>query len=198
MKVTIDLENLESLVKETTENNIETVIKEQVKERVNKKIEELAKKEISDAVSSNFQRFVDEYIKNTTIKVGGNSYWDDEDEEQKEYTVEQYIKKELKERLESKTLKAKKKGRTSSYSDDFEQVSFEEYISRSFNVDDLIKSDLDKFMDGIRKDINKTMKKTFDSSTKNMLSGAVLSILTANDTYRQIENQIKCIADKRS
>ena len=94
MKVTIDLENLESLVKETTENNIETVIKEQVKKSVNKKIEELAKKEISDAVSSNFQRFVDEYIKNTTIKVCGYSYWDDE--EQKEYTVEQYIKKELK------------------------------------------------------------------------------------------------------
>ena len=163
MKVTIDLENLESLVKETTENNIETIIKEQVKKSVNKTIEELAKKEINNAVSSNFQKFVDEYIKNTVIKVGGNSYWDDE--EQKEYTVEQYIKKELKDRLESKTLKAKKKGR--------------------------------KFMDGIRKDINKTMKDTFDSSTKNMLSSAVLSILTANDTYRQIENQIKCIADKR-
>ena len=94
-------------------------------------------------------------------------------------------------------MKAKKKGRTSSYSDDFEQVSFEEYINRSFNAEDLIKADLDKFMDGIRKDINKTMKETFDSSTKNMLSSTALSILTANDTYRQIENQIKCIADKR-
>ena len=58
-------------------------------------IEKLAKEEIKNAVSNNFQRFVDEYIKNTTIKVGG--YWDDE--EQKEYTVEQYIKKELKDRL---------------------------------------------------------------------------------------------------
>lgn len=195
LKVTIDLENLELLVKETTEKNIEAVIKEQVTNTVNKTIDKLVEKEIKNAVSANFQRFVDEYIKNTTIKVGGNSYWDDE--EQKEYTVEQYIKKELKARLESKTLKAKKKGRTSSYSDDFEQVSFEEYINRSFNAEDLIKADLDKFMDGIRKDINKTMKETFDSSTKNMLSSTVLSILTANDTYRQIENQIKCIADKR-
>lgn len=195
LKVTIDLENLESLVKESTEKNIEAVIKEQVANTVNKTIDKLVEKEIKNAVSANFQRFVDEYIKNTTIKVGGNSYWDDE--EQKEYTVEQYIKKELKDRLESKTLKAKKKGRTSSYSDDFEQVSFEEYINRSFNAEDLIKADLDKFMDGIRKDINKTMKETFDTSTKNMLSSAVLSILTANDTYRQIENKIKCIADKR-
>lgn len=196
MKVTIDLENLETLIKETTEKNIEAVIKEQVNNTVNKTIDKLAKDEINNAVSANFQRFVDEYIKNTTIKVGGNSYWDDE--EQKEYTVEQYIKKELKDCLESKTLKVKKKGKTSSYSDDFEHVSFEEYINRSFNADDLIKDNLNKFMDGIRKDINKTMKDTFDSSTKNMLSSAVLSILTANDTYRQIENQIKCIADKRA
>ena len=52
-------------------------------------------------------------------------------------------------------------------------------------------------MDDIRKDINKTMKDTFDNSTKNMLSNAVLNILSTNDTYRQIENNIKCIADKR-
>lgn len=194
MKVTIDLENLESLVKETMENNIEAVIQEQVKSLVSDTIDKLAKEEISNAVSMNFQKFVDEYIKNTTIKVGGNSYWDDED--QKEYTVEQYIKKELKERLESKTLMAKKKGRTSSYRDDYEQVSFEEYVYRSFNPDDLIKNDLDKFMDEIRKDINRSMKEIFDTSTKNMLSSAVLNVLTANDTYRQIENQIKCIADK--
>ena len=191
MKVTIDLENLEQLVQTTTEKNIETIIKKQVAETVRKTIDELAKEVIADTVTENFQRFVDEYIKTTTIKVGGNSYWDDE--EQKEYTVEQYIKYELKKRLESKKLRVKKKGRTSSYSYDFEEVTFEEYIKRSFNPEELIKSDLYKFMDKIRKDINKTMKETFDNSTKNMLSSAVLNILTANDTYRQIENNIKCI-----
>lgn len=195
MKVTIDLENLENLVETVTEKNIENIIKEQIDSSVRKTIDNLAKKEIANTVSENFQRFVDEYIHTTTIKVGGNNYWNDE--EQKEYTVEQYIKKELKDRLESKRLKVKKKGRTSSYSDDFEEVSFEEYILRSFNPEELIKKDLDKFMDDIRKDINKTMKDTFDSSTKNMLSNAVLNILSANDTYRQIENNIKCIADKR-
>lgn len=196
MKVTIDLENLEQLVQTTTEKNIESIIKKQVAKTVRETIDELAKKVISDTVTENFQRFVDEYIKSTTIIVGGNSYWDDE--ERKEYTVEQYIKYELKKRLESKKLRVKKKGRASSYNDDFEEVTFEEYIKRSFNPEDLIKTDLDNFMDDIRKDINKTMKETFDNSTKNMLSSAVLSILTANDTYRQIENNIKCIADKRS
>lgn len=195
MKVTIDLENLESIVKGTIETNIETVVKEQVEAVVKKTIEKLAKDAINDAVSTNFERFVSEYITTTMIKVGGNSYWDDE--ESKEYTVEQYIKRELKARLESNTLKAKKVGRKSSYSDDFEKVTFEEYINRQFDFEEMIKKDLDKFMDDIRKNVNKTMKDTFDDSTKNMLSNSVLSILSANDTYRQIENNIKCIADKQ-
>lgn len=115
MKVTIDLENLESLVQNTMETNIENIVKEQIEGTVKKVADNLAKKIIEEKVSENFQRFVDEYIANTKIKVGGD-YWGDTEE--KEYTVEQYIKKELKERLDSKKLRAKKKGHTSSYNDD--------------------------------------------------------------------------------
>lgn len=193
MKVTIDMENLETLVQTTMEKNIESIVKEQIEGTVRKVADNLAKKVIEEKVYENFQRFVDEYITTTKIKVGGN-YWDDTEEH--EYTVEQYIKNELKNRLDSGKLRAKKKGHTSSFSDDFEQVSFEEYINRQFDFDEMIKKDLDKFMDDIRKQVNKTMKETFDNSTKSMLSTAVLNILGANETYRQIENNIKCIADK--
>ena len=74
MKVTIDLENLEDIAEQTLENNIKTVIKEQVDSSVRKSIDDLAKKVIAEKVSDNFQRFVDEYISTTKIKVGG-SYW---------------------------------------------------------------------------------------------------------------------------
>lgn len=67
-----------------------------------------------------------------------------------------------------------------------------------FDFDEMIKKHIDKFMDDIRKQVNKTMKETFDQSTKNMLSNAVLNILGANETYKQIENNIKCIADARN
>ncbi len=195
MKVTIDLENLETLVQTTMENNIENIVKEQIEGTVRKVADNLAKKVVEEKVSENFQRFVDEYITTTKIKVGGG-YWDDTEEQ--EYTVEQYIKNELKNRLESKKmLTAKKKGCSGVYKDDFETVSFEEYINRQFDFDEMIKKDLDKFMDDIRKQVNKTMKETFDNSTKSMLSTAVLNILGANETYRQIENNIKCIADKQ-
>lgn len=194
MKVTIDLENLENLVQTTMEKNIENIVKTQVESAVHEVADDLAKKEIRDTVADNFQRFVDEYIATTKITVGGG-YWGDT--ECKEYTVEQYIKNELKNKLESKTLRVKKKGRSSSYSDDYEDVSFEEYIKRQFNFENDIKKVLDIFMDDIRTQVNTTMKNTFDTATKNMLSTAVLNILGANETYRQIEHNIKCIADKQ-
>lgn len=190
MKVTIDLENLEKIVQTTIDKNLENIVKEQVGATVRNVADKMAEKVIENKVSENFQRFVDEYIATTKIKVGGG-YFDDT--EAKEYTVEQFIKKELKEKLESKTLRVKK----SQYSNDFESISFEEYIKRGFDFEQMIKTDLDEFMDGIRKQVNETMKNTFDDSTKNMLSAAVLSILGANETYRQIENNIKCIADKQ-
>ena len=163
--------------------------------RYQQTVESLAKKTIENEVSQNFEKFVSDYISTTKVKIGGNSYFDDT--EAQEFTVEQYIKRELKARLEAKNLRTKKKGAKSSYSDDFENVTFEEYINRTFQFNDMITKEIDKFMEEVRKDINKTMKETFDESAKNMLSNSVLNILSCNETYQKIENNIKCIADKK-
>lgn len=195
MKVTLELDNLEALVQKTLEKNLEAVVEEQISNIIQKTADVLLKNTIEARVSESFQHFVDDYIATKKIKVGG-SYWDNEPEQ--EYTVEQYIKQQIKERLDSKQLKVKKKGRSGSYSDDYENITFEQYISRQFDFTETIKKELDTFMDDIRKQVNTTMKETFDNSTKSMLSNAVLSILSANDTYRQIENNIKCIADKQA
>lgn len=190
MKVTIDLENLEYLVQNSIEENIETIVKKQIDNVVRKMAEEVAKGAIEDKVSENFQRFVDEYIANTKIRIGGG-YWDDSDA--REYTVEEYIKKQLKEKLESNSLRVK----AAKYNSEYKNVTFEEYIKSQFNFNEEIKSAVDEFTDGIRKQVNDAMKDAFDNSTKNMLSATVLNILNANETYRKLENNIKCIADKR-
>lgn len=190
MKAIIDMENLGAMIEQNLNDHLEVIINKQVENCVESKVEELAKNIIAEKVAENFQKFVDEYISKTKIRIGGNSYWDDE--EVKELTVEQYIKYELKNRLESKKLRVKSNNRYS----DYEEVSFEDYIKSQFNANDIIKADLDSFLDEVRKKINQTVKNTFDKSTKDMLSNTVLSILTANDTYRKIENNIKCIANK--
>lgn len=195
MKVTLELDNLENIVQTTLEKNLGNVVKEQIADIVKKTADNLIKDTINTQVSKNFQHFVDEYITTKKIKVGG-SYWDNEPEQ--EYTVEQYIKQQLKEKLDSKKLKLKQMDSYGRYTNNYEEVSFETYISRQFDPNEMIKKELDAFMDDIRKQVNTTMKEIFDNSTKSMLSNAVLSILSANDTYRQIENNIKCIADKQA
>lgn len=195
MKVTLELDNLENIVQTTLEKNLENIVKEQITDIVEKTANDLLKDTINTQVSENFQHFIDEYITTKKIKVGG-SYWDNEPEQ--EYTVEQYIKQQLKEKLDSKKLKLKQKDSYGRYTNNYEEVSFETYISRQFDPSEEIKKELDAFMNDIRKQVNTTMKKTFDNSTKSMLSNAVLSILSANDTYRQIENNIECIADKQA
>ncbi len=59
-----------------------------------------------------------------------------------------------------------------------------------------MKDYLDKQVDEVRQQVNSDVKAAFDESTKTMLSNAVLQVLMANDTYKKIESNIACIADK--
>ena len=55
---------------------------------------------------------------------------------------------------------------------------------------------IDREIKTIRDDVNSKVKSMFDSSTKQMLSEAVLNVLMANDTYKKIESNIGSIASK--
>lgn len=193
MKVTVEMDNLEKLVSSTMEENIENVIKHEVDKYVKKTVETNIKKSIEEVVSKNLTDFVDDYIKNTQIKIGGG-YWNETLEET--LTVEQFIKRQLKDQMESKTLRCKKEGRKSSYNDDYENVSFESYINRTFDVASLIQKELDSFMESTKKDINKKIKNSFTSTTKDMLSESVFNVLMNNDTYKKIQDNIAYIADR--
>ena len=160
-----------------------------VKDAVDKKVKE----SIETVVSKNLASFVDDYIKNTQVKVGGG-YWVESPEET--LTVEQFIKRQLKDQMESKTLKCKKEGKKSSYDSDYENVSFETYINRTFDVTSLIQKELDSFMNSTKKEINAKIKESFTSTTKNMLSESVFNVLMNNDTYRKIQDNVACIADR--
>lgn len=191
MKVNIEMENLEKVVQQTMEKNMEKVIQEEVYKLVNLKITELSRDVISNIVNMRMEQFVNEYIEKATITVGGGFY---SREEAKTYTVEEYIKKEIAEILNNQKLKIKKEDRYGN--NDTTTVSFEEYIKKSFDASALIKTQLDTFMTDVKNQINKNVKELFDSTTKKMLSDTVLNMLMQNDTFVQLNNSIKNIADK--
>jgi len=135
--------------------------------------------------------FVNEYIETSTITVGGGFY---SNEGAKTYTVAEYIKKELADSLKKGKLKIKNNDR---YGDGFKEVTFEEFVKQSFDIDGAIKKELESFMKKTKQDINSKIDSTFTDVTKNMLSETVLNVLMKNDTFAKIKDNVKCIADKR-
>ncbi len=82
------------------------------------------------------------------------------------------------------------------YRAETKEYTFEEYLVQHLGIDDEVKCYLDKQVDEVRQQVNRDVKAAFDESTKAMLSNAVLQVLMANDTYKKIEGNIACIADR--
>lgn len=191
MKITFEMDNLQELIKKSVSGNIEEAVKAQVEATIKEQVAKLGGDIISEVVTKNFNDFVNDYITNTKITVRKEDFWGDADVN--EYTVEEYIKKCLKERLDNEKFKTKDKyGRC-------EEITFDEYIKNHYvqNMEKEIEKKMDSYFIDIRDQINRTMKETFDNTTKDMLSSTVLNILTQNNTYKQLENNIKSIATKQ-
>ena len=191
MKITFEMDNLQDLIEKSVSRNIEEAVKSQVEDTIKEQVTKLGGDIISEVVTKNFNEFVNDYITNTKITVRKEDFWGDSDVN--EYTVEEYIKKCLKERLDNE------KFRTMGKYDRYEEVTFDEYIKNNYvtYMEKEIKKKMDSYFEDIRNQINHTMKETFDNTTKDMLSNTVLNILTQNNTYKQLENNIKSIATKQ-
>ena len=191
MKFTFEMDNLQEIIEKSVSSNIEEAVKAQVEDTIKEQVQKMGEKSISDAVSKNFKEFVDDYIANTKITVRKEDFWGDA--EKNEYTVEQYIKKCLKDCLDYQKFNTKDRN---GYN---KEVNFSDYIKDKYTsyIDNEIKKTMDKYFKDIRDQINRTMKETFDNSTKDMLSSTVLGILTQNNTYRQLESTIRSIATKQ-
>lgn len=207
-EVRIEKEQLE--IKFNTENfalGIMQAVVSEVKKNLYKEIIAEIKKECLDDIKEKIQLSVHEIIKdivvdfmeNEKVVVGGDSIWDDEPRE--ELSLMQYSKRCIKQILENGKFKVLKKLIPDKYSREryraeTEEYSFEGYLIANLGIGNEVKAYLDKQVDEVRKQVNKDVKDAFDDSTKQMLSNAVLQVLMANDTYRKIEANIACIADK--
>lgn len=191
MKITFEMDNLQDLIEKSVAGNIEEAVKSQVEDTIKEQVIILGGDIISEVVTKNFNEFVNDYITNTKITVRKEDFWGSADVD--EYTVEEYIKKCLKERLDNEKFKIR------NMYDRYEEVTFYDYIKNHYerDMEKEIKKKMDSYFIDIRDQINQTMKETFDNTTKDMLSSTVLNILTQNNTYRQLENSIKSIATKQ-
>lgn len=184
MKLTLELENLEQIVKTTLNENLESVITDTIKSLAKDEVSNKAKVIIEKIVNREISKYIREYIETATITFGGG--WD---RETKTCTVKEYLQSRMNECLQNKTFK--KEDRYGSYS---QTISFEEYIKSQIDINGEIKKRLKEFAEDIRKDVNENINQIFTESTKNTLSETVLSVLMATETYQKITNSVKMIA----
>lgn len=157
------------------------------------------KKKIQLQVNQIIKDIVVDFMENEKVQVGGSSVWDDEPRE--ELTLMQYSKRCIKNCIDDRKFTSitgleedrYERGR---YKAKTEEWTFEAYLQHHLGIDNEVKAYFDEEIDKVRKQVNKDVKKAFDDSTRTMLSQSVLNVLMANDTYKKIEKNIACIADK--
>lgn len=192
MKVTIDMDNLEHVLEKVLGENIEKVVREEAEKILQSTISNCAKDVIDNIANKSIETYVNDYVKTATLKTGGGLY---PREEQKVYTVEQYLRKELAEILDSKTLTITKRNYIS---DCFEKkkVTFEEFIKESFNFDEIIKKKLNEFSKELKIEITEILNNNLNQTAKNALSETVFKVLTESDVYKKLTDNLKYISEK--
>lgn len=181
LNISFDMENMAKGIVTAVKAELKDTLKQEIMRDIRNEIVN----EIKEDIKTNTFQIVQDIMKNIyeteIIKVGGG--WK---EEPKQYTMKEYVIEQVKEAIVNNT--ASKNG---SYS----ERTFSDWFT-SKCVDPEIKRIIDNEINMVRKDINSKVKNMFDTSTKEMLSGAVLSVLMANETYKKIEDGVARIADK--
>lgn len=191
MEVILKLDNLEENVKQVLESDLEETIKVAVSSIVCGEVDKVVKKTIETEVNNNIVEYIQEYLTTTTIKIGGG-YFDEKKEET--LTVEQFIKRNISEYIETGKLKLKHKDRYGDWKT--RELSFEEFIEEKFDAGELVEEKLTKFMSQVRNDVNKKIEQQFNEITKQSLSDTMLNLLSKNDTFVKIQDNIKSIASR--
>lgn len=189
MKITIDMENLQSIIEESAKINTKNAVKQAIMDVAHAKVDSVLCGKIEEIVNDSIVGYVNNYLKTTKIHIGGG--WNSDNVE--EYTAEEYLKKQIKDVFESQSFTVKQKDRWGSIKE--EKVSFQEYLQNHLNIEAEVKPYVDRMSKCIRDDVNKKIKTLFDDAMRTTLAENVFEIISASDTYRSVSNSLKMLGN---
>ncbi len=199
LKIEFDTENfangIVAAVTSEVKKNLEASIIEQIKKEVLDDLKEKVRLSTHEIIKD----IIVEFMENEKIKIGGSSFWDDEP--LKELSMLEYAKKCVGDSVAQGKFKVvtgyeQDRYSKSGYRAKTQEFEFSDYIRSQLAIGNDIKEYIDKQVMEIKNNVNRDVKKAFDDSTKKMLSESVLNVLMANDTYKKIESNLACIADR--
>lgn len=189
MKVTIEMENLQNIIEESAKINTEKAIDAAIHDVAHEKVNQVLCNKIEEIVNSRIAEYVDDYLKNTKIHIGGG--WDSKDVE--EYTAEEYLKKQIKDVFESQSFVTKHKNRYGDWVK--EKQTFQEYVDSQFDAESIVKPYIDKMARQIKDEVNRKVKTVFDDAMRSALAENVFTIIASSDTYRTITQNMKLLGE---
>ena len=189
MKVTIDMENLQSIIEESAKINTENAVKQAIMDVAREKVDSVLRDSIEEAVNGSIAGYVNDYLKTARIRIGGG--WDSESVQ--EYTAEEYLKKQIKDVFENQSFKVKRKNSWGNMED--QKVSFQEYLQQYINVEAEIKPYIERMAKQIKEDVSQKIKSLFDDAMRSTLAENVFEIVSASDTCRSVSNSLKMLGD---
>lgn len=187
MKVTIDMENLESIVEGTLKENSEKAIQQALHAVVEKKVNAALGSDVDNAVSSIVESYIREYLATAKIQVGNS--W--KGEEIKALTVEEYLKQQVSDIFESQVFYVNTKDRWGDKHT--ERITFQEFVERHFDVEKYAKKYLEQVAKDIRNEVDSKIKSIFNESMRNTLADTVFTIVSSSDTYQKVSNSLKLL-----
>lgn len=189
MKITIDMENLQSVIEEAAKINTKNAVDQAIMDIAHAKVDSVLRGRIEEIVNESIVGYVNDYLKTTKIHIGGG--WDSDNVE--EYTAEEYLKKQVKDVFERQSFTVKQKNRWGNMEED--KVSFQEYLQKHLDIEAEVKPYMDKMAKRIRDDVNQKVKALFDDAMRSTLAENVFAIVSASDTYRSVSNSLKMLGD---
>ena len=189
MKVTIEMDNLQSIIEATARKNTEEVLEEFVKERTKEVLEREYGKLIEEQVTEKMKEYISTYIECYQLAVGGGLSSDDV-----EYmTPRQYINKIISDTFRDRKLTTYIER---SYGGTVEkEVTFEEFIKEHLNPTSEIQRHMTSLAKSVKQDVSTLLKTEYDKSLQNALSGVIMDVIMQNDAFKNINNNIKSLGE---
>lgn len=197
LEIKFNTENFAAGIVSAVVSAVKKNLYDEIVAEIKKEVLDDMKETICNQANAIIKEIIDEYVNTERIKIGGNSFWDDEPIQ--EYSMREYAKKCIADAIknqEFRVVTSVEKDRYGEVRARTEEFDFDTYIRSGLAIGNDIKEFIDKQIAEVRDNVNKGVKDMFDSSTKAMLSESVLKLLMANDTYKKIESNIACIASR--
>lgn len=189
MKVTIDLENLESIVQTTLEQNSREAIHKALESVAQREVDKALENDVDEGINKIVESYIREYLATAKIQVGNS--WSGEGI--KEFTVEEYLKSKVAEIFEKQIFSVKSKDRWGDTHT--ETITFQEFVEKHFDVEKYAKTHLERIAKNVKNEVDRKIQSMLDDAMRHTLADNVFTIVSASETYQKIQNSLKLLGE---